>query len=219
MAGLVGSGRTEIALGVIGARRVNTGDLMIDGSPRLLRSPGDAMRHGVVYVAEDRKDAVFYDKSIDFNIRASLLGPHRQGTRKRSVRETRHVVSQSIAKLGVKAESLDASARTLSGGNQQKLLFARAAAARPRLLILDEPTHGVDVGTRHEIHSIIRQFADDGMAVWVISSELDEVLDLADRIVVVREGRIAAEVPAGTDPTPVLAAALGTAATDQEITA
>lgn len=219
MAGLVGAGRSEMARGVIGATRISGGQLLIDGETFAPRSPGDAMRCGVVYVAEDRRDAVFYDKSIEFNVRVGMLGP-KQGTSGRpGERAVRNIIDRSIAKLGVKADSLDVAARTLSGGNQQKLLFARAAAIRPRLLILDEPTHGVDVGTRSEIHQLIRQFADDGMAIWVISSELEEILDLAERIVVVRDGRIVAEVAAGHDPIPVLAAALGTAATDQEISA
>lgn len=218
MAGLVGSGRTEIALGLIGARRVDSGEITINGVARRLSSPGDAVRRGVVYIAEDRKDAVFYEKSIEFNIRAGLIGARRRGGKRLREREARRIIDESIAKLGVKAESLDAHASTLSGGNQQKLLFARASAAQPRLLILDEPTHGVDIGTRQEIHSLIRQFADQGMAVWVISSELDEILDLAARIVVIREGCLAAEVPAGADPIPILAAAMG-ATTDQEMSA
>lgn len=218
MAGLVGAGRTEIARGVIGATALTSGEVLIDGNVRKLRSPGDAIRHGVVYVAEDRKDAVFYDKSIEFNIRASLLGPRRRGRARPGERAARRLVSDLAKKLSVKAASLEAPAASLSGGNQQKLLFARAVSVEPTLLILDEPTHGVDIGTRHEIHELIRALAADGMSIWVISSELDEILDLATRIVVVRDGQVLTEVTAGDDPIPILAAAMGAATADQEVT-
>ncbi|ADB49693.1 sugar ABC transporter ATP-binding protein [Conexibacter woesei] len=215
MAGLVGAGRTEIAHGVIGAAPLRGGEVLVEGVPRRLRSPGDAIRHGIVYVAEDRKDAVFYDKSIAFNVRASLLGPRRVGSGRPRERAVGRLVATLAGRLSVKAPSLEADAASLSGGNQQKLLFARAVSVEPKLLILDEPTHGVDIGTRHEIHGLIRQLAADGMAVWVISSELDEILDLATRIVVVRLGRIETEVTAGHDPIPILAAAMGAATADQ----
>ncbi len=215
MAGLVGSGRTELARGVIGATPLRGGELMVDGVARRFRSPGDAMRHGIVYVAEDRKEAVFYDKSIDFNVRASLLAPPPRGIRLPADRTARELVARLAGMFGIKTPSLDAPASSLSGGNQQKILFARAVSVQPRLLILDEPTHGVDIGTRHDIHEFTRKLAADGIAVWVISSELDEVLDLATRIVVMREGRIVREVPAGADPIPILAAALGTASPEK----
>lgn len=210
MAGLVGSGRTEIALGAGGAVPLSAGEVRVGGRGRRFASPGDALADGVVYIAEDRKDAVFYDKSIGFNIRASLLGPRRRGAPRRpGDTEARRLTEQLAERLAVKTSWLGAPARSLSGGNQQKLLFARAAAVRPSVVILDEPTHGVDIGARSEIHELIRGLAADGIAVWVISSELEEVLELATRVVVVRDGHIEAEVPAGSDPIPILAAALG----------
>ncbi|MFC8849165.1 MULTISPECIES: sugar ABC transporter ATP-binding protein [unclassified Micromonospora] len=212
MAGLVGAGRTEIALGAIGATPLRSGQVLVDGQRRRLRSPSDALAHGVVYIAEDRKDALFYDKSVGFNIRASLLGPSRNTVPRPREGEARQLAGRLAQRLAVKAPSLATLARGLSGGNQQKLLFARAVSVRPRVLILDEPTHGVDIGSRAETHELIRQLADEGIAIWMISSELDEILDLATRIVVVRDGRIQTEVPAGHDPTPILAAALGATA-------
>lgn len=216
MAGLVGAGRTEIALGVVGATPVSSGEVVIDGVRRRFRSPGDALRHGVVYVAEDRKNALFYDKSVGFNIRASLLGRTSPGVRRPSERTARALAAKLFERMAVKAPSLDVPARSLSGGNQQKLLFARAASTTPKILILDEPTHGVDIGSRSETHDFIRQLASEGVAVWVISSELDEILAVSTRVVVVREGSIQTEVSTGEDPTQILAVALGVPATNPQ---
>jgi ABC-type sugar transport system ATPase subunit len=216
MAGLVGAGRTEIALGVVGATPVSAGEVLVTGEPLRFGSPGDALRHGVVYVAEDRKNALFYDKSVGFNIRASLLGRTRAGTRRLAERKAKELSAALFQRLAVKAPSLEVPARSLSGGNQQKLLFARAASTQPQVLILDEPTHGVDIGSRSETHDFIRQLASEGVAVWVISSELDEILAVATRVVVVRDGSIQTEVSAGEDPTQILAAALGVPANYQQ---
>jgi ABC-type sugar transport system ATPase subunit len=118
-------------------------------------------------------------------------------------------VRDLMTSLAVKSDGPSVLASTLSGGNQQKLLFARALAARPRLLILDEPTHGVDVATKREIHQLVRELAQDGLAVWFISSEAEEIAELATRIVVIRAGELAADYPAGTTVEEVLAAGFG----------
>lgn len=209
MAGLVGAGRTEIALGAIGATPTSGGEVVVDGARRRFSSPSEALRNGIVYVSEDRKNALFYDKSIGFNIRASLLGPTRTGARRLAEGKARQLARRLFDRMAVKAPSLEVPARSLSGGNQQKLLFARAASTSPKVMILDEPTHGVDIGSRSETHDFIRQLAADGVAVWVISSELDEILAVATRVVVVRDGTIQAEIASGEDPTQILAAALG----------
>jgi ABC-type sugar transport system ATPase subunit len=216
MAGLVGAGRTEIALGVVGATVASGGEVLIDGTRHRFRSPGEALRQGVVYVAEDRKNALFYDKSVGFNIRASLLGPTPVGARRLTESKARALSLRLFERLAVKAPSLELPARSLSGGNQQKLLFARAASTQPKVLILDEPTHGVDIGSRSETHDFIRQLAAEGVAVWVISSELDEILAVATRIVVVRDGTIQTEVAPGENPTQILAAALSVPANYQQ---
>lgn len=213
MAGLVGAGRTEIALGAIGATPASEGEVLVNGQRVRLNSPGDALRHGIVYVAEDRKNALFYDKSIGFNIRASLLGNVGRGRSRMPERKAKSLAASLFARLAVKAPSMELPARSLSGGNQQKLLFARAASTQPKVMILDEPTHGVDIGSRAETHDFIRQLAADGVAVWVISSELDEIVAVATRVVVVRDGTIQAEIASGEDPTQILAAALGVQAT------
>lgn len=207
MSGLVGSGRTEIALAVIGATQATSGTLRIDNKPVQFRDPSKALQAGIAFVPEGRRDAVFYGQSVDFNIRSGFWG-ERRGTGRGRAAET-SAVRHLMAQLKVKARAPDARASTLSGGNQQKLLFARALSTNPRLLILDEPTHGVDVGTKREIHDLIRGLAAEGLAVWFISSEVEEVVELATRILVVHQGRIAGELPGGSSIEDVLARNFG----------
>jgi ABC-type sugar transport system ATPase subunit len=210
MSGLVGSGRTEIALGVVGATRLDGGTISLGGRRVSIADPSDAVRQGVVFVPEGRRDAIFYGRSVDFNIRAGMWGRLGDGMRRPSSAEARRRVIELMSRLSVKAASPDVLASTLSGGNQQKLLFARALGTRPRLLILDEPTHGVDVGTKRETHDLIRSLAADGMAIWFISSEVEEIADLAQRVLVVRHGRLVADLPGATSIEDILAANFGT---------
>lgn len=205
MAGLVGSGRTEIALGVIGGLQTVGGRVRIDGVPVRIGDPSEAVRRGIAFVPEGRRDAIYYGQSVDFNIRSGAWGRVPRGSRRPSGREARRRVRELMRSLSVKAANPEVRASALSGGNQQKLLFARALSTRPRLLILDEPTHGVDVGTKRETHELIRRLADDGIAVWFISSEVEEVADLATRTLVVHDGRIVDELPGGTAPDAILA--------------
>jgi ABC-type sugar transport system ATPase subunit len=207
MSGLVGSGRTEIALAVIGATKATSGSIQINGKPERFADPSKALQAGIAFVPEGRRDAVFYGQSVDFNIRSGFWGERRSTHLGRSA-ET-GAVRNLMAQLKVKARAPDARASTLSGGNQQKLLFARALSSSPRLLILDEPTHGVDVGTKREIHDLVRALAAQGLAVWFISSEVEEVVELATRILVVHQGRIAGELPRGASIEDVLARNFG----------
>ncbi len=207
MSGLVGSGRTEIALAVIGAAKAAAGTMDIDGKPVQFGDPSKALRAGIAFVPEGRRDAVFYGQSVDFNIRSGFWGERRSPHRGRAAETS--AVRNLMAQLKVKARAPDARASTLSGGNQQKLLFARALSTNPRLLILDEPTHGVDVGTKREIHDLVRSLATEGLAVWFISSEVEEVVELATRILVVHQGRIAGELPGGSPIEDVLARNFG----------
>ena len=146
--------------------------------------------------------------------RTRMENPHafRKNWPKKKARENRSeraAVRSLMARLKVKAPDPDIRASTLSGGNQQKLLIARALSTNPRLLILDEPTHGVDVGTKREIHELVRGLAADGIAVWFISSEVEEIVELATRILVVHQGRIAGELPGGASIQDVLARNFG----------
>lgn len=208
MAGLVGAGRTEIAHAVIGVTRATSGTIRLNGMPVRFRNPTAAVRAGVAFVPEGRREAVFYGQSVDFNIRAGTLG-HRAGRQRerRSVAGRR--VVDLIGRLAVKAADARVGAATLSGGNQQKLLFARALLSQPKLIILDEPTHGVDVGAKRDTYELIRRLAAEGMAVWLISSEADELHELADRTVVIHQGRVVADLPKGTPAEQIILRSFG----------
>ncbi|HVZ14622.1 MAG TPA: sugar ABC transporter ATP-binding protein [Bauldia sp.] len=205
MSGLVGSGRTEIAHAVIGATHPGSGVLRFAGAPVHFGDPAEALRVGIAFVPEGRREAVFYGQSVDFNIRAGFWGTGERDGAPGSRVERTQAVRALMARLQVKAPDPHIRAATLSGGNQQKLLIARALSASPRLLILDEPTHGVDVGTKREIHDLMRSLAAEGIAVWFISSEVEEVVELATRILVVHQGRVVAELPGGSPIEDVLA--------------
>lgn len=209
MAGLIGAGRSEIAAGIIGLTPVSSGTMTLFGKRVVPRNPRHAQRLGISYVAEERRTEVFYGQSVAYNLTARVfdelakVGFVPAGAQARKARE----LSSSF---GVKTSSVDAPITSLSGGNQQKVLLARALAPRPRVLILDEPTRGVDVGTKTEIYALLRSLArNENIAVLFISSEMEEVLELADRIVVVRHGRIVRDSPNTSDPNPVVAAAMG----------
>lgn len=194
LAGLVGAGRTELAEALYGADKVVSGVIEVDGRPRTLRSPRRAIRVGIGLAPEDRKgQGLFLDRSVSDNVSLSVL---RRLTRAHFVRrKAEHELVESMTgRMRVKTASLAAPVRTLSGGNQQKVLLARWVARNPRVLILDEPTRGIDVGAKSEIYHLIDELTRSGMAVLLISSELPELIGLADRILVMREGRIAGEV-------------------------
>jgi ABC-type sugar transport system ATPase subunit len=214
MSGLVGSGRTEIAHAAIGAAATNGGEIRFGGAPVHFADPAQALRAGIAFVPEGRREAVFYGQSVDFNIRSGFWGIGRRDTGMSGRSARTAAVRALMAKLKVKAPDPHIRASTLSGGNQQKLLIARALSAGPRLLILDEPTHGVDVGTKREIHNLARGLAAEGIAVWFISSEVEEIVELATRIVIVHQGRVAGELPGGSTIEQVLTRNFGEASVD-----
>ncbi|GLY20345.1 sugar ABC transporter ATP-binding protein [Micromonospora sp. NBRC 101691] len=209
MSGLVGAGRTEIAEAVIGLRTPTRGGIRVAGRPVRIPSPGRAQRLGLAYVAEERRTEVFHAQSVGYNLTVRVLSSlGRLGWV--SPRRTNAKARELTERFGVKAASSEALITSLSGGNQQKVLLARALAARPKVLILDEPTRGVDVGTKAEIYATLRALAhEEGLAVWFISSELEEVVELADRVVVVRNGRVTLDAPNNAGPQPIVAAAMG----------
>ncbi len=209
MAGLVGAGRTEIIRAVIGADPLFEGEIRLKGRRVQFGSPRDALRGGIAFISEERRTSVFYGHDISFNLTSNVLETFgRFGFFSRARR--RAFAQASADSIGVKAKSVDVPIRTLSGGNQQKVLMARALASRPSLVILDEPTRGVDVRTKADMYRLIRDLAHvQGLAVWFVSSEMDEVLQLADRILVVRNGRIADNLPRGPQAARVVASALG----------
>ena len=219
MAGLVGSGRTEIIRAIIGADPLFGGDIRLKGKPVRFGSPRSALRGGIAFITEERRTSVFYGHDISFNLTSNVLERFgRFGFF--SERKRRAFAQKSADEIGVKADNVDVGIRTLSGGNQQKVLLARALASNPSLLILDEPTRGVDVRTKADMYRQIRTLAhEQGLAVWFVSSELDEILQLADRIVVVRGGEIADSLARGPQAARVVASALGEKIEDAATTA
>ena len=195
LAGLVGSGRTELAETVFGLRPADGGSVLIDGASVHISAPGEAIAHGIGYVPEDRRQhGVVLPMSVAANTSlASLSAVARRGVI--DVVAERRAAERAVAALGVKTASVDAPVESLSGGNQQKVALARWLATNPSILILDEPTHGVDVSAKAEIHAIINRLADAGTAVLMISSELPEVLAISDRVAVMRGGTIAGVLP------------------------
>jgi ABC-type sugar transport system ATPase subunit len=194
LAGLVGAGRSEIAQAIIGLARPSGGSLEVFGRPARIRSPAAAARLGIAYVTEDRKArGLFLNRPVRENLTmASLARFYRFPFLQR--RKERSFVDQMIRTLDVRLASLAAEIRTLSGGNQQKCLIGRALAVEPKILILDEPTRGVDIGAKQEIYRLIERLVAEGLAIVLISSEMEEILRLSDRIVVLRQGRIAANL-------------------------
>jgi ribose transport system ATP-binding protein len=193
LAGLVGSGRSELAHVIFGAEPVAGGEILIDGQPVRLRNPGDAIRHGVGLVTEDRKKSgLILNFPLYMNHTLPSLG--------RFVRNWRVVQRLEIEafkrwgdKLQIHSRSASQEARFLSGGNQQKVVLAKWLERKPRLLILDEPTRGVDVATKAEIYRLINDLAAQGTAILMISSDLPEVLGMSDRVVVMHDGRVTGE--------------------------
>jgi galactofuranose transport system ATP-binding protein len=194
LAGLLGSGRTELARAVFGADRPDGGEMEFDGTAFAPETPAAAIAAGIGFCSEDRKlDGVVPDMSVRENLTLALL-PHlaRAGVVDRE--KQREVVDRFIRRLAIKCSSSDQPVRELSGGNQQKVLLARWLCMNPRLLILDEPTRGIDVGAKAEIQSLIGQLAADGLGVLMISSEMEEILEGSDRVFVLREGKTVAKL-------------------------
>jgi ABC-type sugar transport system ATPase subunit len=195
-AGLVGAGRSEVAQAVFGLDPDATGRVLVAGKPIRLDGPREAMRAGVGLVPEDRKrQGLVLAMTALSNITLPILGAMLSKWSFIRRRSERALVGTYFTRLSVRASSVDAVAAGLSGGNQQKLVLAKWLAARCRVLMLDEPTRGVDVGAKAEIHALIDELASRGAAILLISSELPEVLNLSTRIIVLRAGRIAGELP------------------------
>jgi L-arabinose transport system ATP-binding protein len=209
LAGLVGAGRSELCGALAGDLPIRSGQVSVDGKPVVLRHPSDAIRAGIAYAPEERKaQALLLTRTVRDNITLAVL---RQLSRLRFMRRAaeRDLAASYVEKLRIRTPSLEQEVRKLSGGNQQKVVLARWLARRPKVLLLDEPTRGVDVGAKAEIYQLIAGLAEEGMAVLVVSSELPEVLGLADRIVVMQRGRVTGELDrAGATEEAILALAM-----------
>jgi ABC-type sugar transport system ATPase subunit len=194
LAGLVGAGRSELLETVFGLHRPSAGTVEVEGLPASFRSPRDAIRGGVAFVPADRKvQGLIHEMSVRENlVMASTSGVAR--VRRPAARRELRVVRESFEGMRIRAGSPRAAVATLSGGNQQKIVLAKWLATSPRVLMLDEPTRGVDVGAKAEIYQLLFDAAESGVGVLVSSSENPELLTLCDRILVMFRGRIAAEL-------------------------
>ncbi len=198
LAGLVGAGRSEIARAIFGIDDYDAGTVAVAGKPLPAGCVPSAIAAGLALVPEDRQhEGLVLAMSVGGNISLAMLNRLRRWGLLSSRREA-ELIARQMRELSVKAAGPQAAAETLSGGNQQKLVLAKWLAGDPRVLILDEPTRGVDVGAKAQVHRLIRELAADGMATVLISSELPEILTLSDRVFVIRAGRIAGELDGKT---------------------
>jgi ribose transport system ATP-binding protein len=190
MAGLVGAGRTELACAVFGVDRAEAGVLRLSGETISVRSPRDAIEHGIFLVPEDRKrSGLVLDNSVTENVTLANLTAFASAMLVRPSAE-RECALRQLKALNIKAPSVDIRVSTLSGGNQQKVVLAKWLSMRPKVIIFDEPTRGIDVGAKSEIYALMRGLADAGVAILMISSDMEEVIGVSDRIVVMWEGAI-----------------------------
>lgn len=207
--GLVGAGRSEVMQAVFGLTRPTRGEIRVKGKPQVIRSPADAIRAGIAYVPEDRQtQGVVLPFGVRENVTLASIRRHVKDlllSRRSELADTRRLGTR----LAIKATSWDQKVQELSGGNQQKVVIAKWLATSPKILILDEPTKGIDVGSKAAVHEFMIELVGEGLAVLLISSELPEIMGMADRILVMYEGRIVREF----ERTEMNAAAIVTAAT------
>lgn len=188
--GLMGSGRSEIMHAIFGSSNKENGSVWIDGKEVSIKSPEDAMKNGIGFITEDRKsEGLLLEKSI----RENLSLPNLKELSKNGVinKKAENKISESSMKMfNVKAENIETATKNLSGGNQQKVVIAKWVLTNPKILILDEPTRGVDVGAKEEIYQIINDLASQGIAIIMVSSDLPEIIGMSDRLIVMREGEL-----------------------------
>ncbi len=190
VAGLMGAGRTDIMKAIFGYEPLDSGQIFINGQEVKIDSPIDAIRQRIAFITEDRKSEGLV---LDFSIRENLALPNLESLSKGSVLSNeleQQFTADMMKLLNVKASSGEQAVKSLSGGNQQKVVIAKWLGIHPQLLILDEPTRGVDVGAKKEIYSIMNKLTEEGDAVIMVSSELPEVLGMSDRVLVIHEGKV-----------------------------
>ena len=194
LAGLMGAGRTEVAQTLFGARKANSGSITIDGQAVKIHNPIQAMQHKIGFVTEDRKTEGLL---LDFSIQDNIMLTNFDKTCRMGITQPtseNQFVQKFIDQLAIRTTNAHLPVKSLSGGNQQKVVLAKWLGTEPDIPILDEPTRGVDIGAKKEIYTIINQLAEAGVAILMISSELPEVIGMADRVLVMHEGRITGEV-------------------------
>lgn len=196
VAGLMGAGRTELMKLLYGAAQRSGGSVQLDGREVLARTPQDGLANGIVYISEDRKrDGLVLGMSVKENMSLTALRYFSRAGGGLKHAAERQAVGDFIRLFNIKTPTMDQPIGLLSGGNQQKVAIARGLMTRPKVLILDEPTRGVDVGAKKEIYQLINQFKQEGLSIILVSSEMPEVMGMSDRILVMHEGRLSGEFP------------------------
>ena len=196
MAGLMGAGRTELARAIYGADKIDSGEVFINGKKVNIHNPKDAVKLGIAYLSEDRKrDGLMLDQDVSFNTYIANLDKYSKGGIVND-KEIRKTVGEFVEALSIKTPSLQQLTQFLSGGNQQKVLVARWLCKKSDIIFFDEPTRGIDVGSKYEIYCLINELAENGAAVVMITSEMAEILGMSDRIMVMYEGTVVGELSA-----------------------
>ncbi|EFG2744548.1 ATP-binding cassette domain-containing protein, partial [Escherichia coli] len=211
VSGLMGAGRTELMKIIYGAMAKTGGTVEMDGKACQINSPKAGLDNGIVYISEDRKrDGLVLGMSVKENMSLTALPYFSSKTGRLNHKEEHLTVSDFIQLFNIKTPGMDQIIGFLSGGNQQKVAIARGLMTRPKVLILDEPTRGVDVGAKKEIYQLINKFKQEGLSIILISSEMPEVMGMSDRILVMHEGRISGEFAAeNVTQEALMAAAVG----------
>ncbi|MFJ8247527.1 sugar ABC transporter ATP-binding protein [Peribacillus asahii] len=194
VAGLMGAGRTEIMRALFGVDQADSGEVFIEGKKVSIRQPIDAVKHGLAFITENRKDEGLI---LDFSVRENIGLPNLGSFAPNGIvkaNEEKQFVEMMVKRLSVKTASTETIIGNLSGGNQQKVVIAKWIGTSPKVLIMDEPTRGIDVGAKREIYELMNELTERGLAIIMVSSELPEVLGMSDRILVIHEGKIAGEL-------------------------
>ncbi|ONI40640.1 hypothetical protein AN639_02835 [Candidatus Epulonipiscium fishelsonii] len=195
IAGLAGAGRTELVRSLFGADKKDSGEMYIEGQQVDIKSPLDAKRHGLGFITEDRKEeGLFLNMELHTNLGMTILKELKRGL-KISLKHEEDLMREYITSLKIKCHNEHQKAKNLSGGNQQKVVIAKWLATKPRILIMDEPTRGIDIGAKNQIYDLISTLAEQGIGIIVISSELPELLQVSDRIITLAEGRKTGDMP------------------------
>jgi ABC-type sugar transport system ATPase subunit len=193
-AGIVGAGRTETIKAILGLDKRTSGEITINGRTAAIKRPVDAYNLGIGFIPESRREeSIFPEKSVKFNLVIKVLSEFISGARVSFVKE-KEITDTYIKKLSVKTASHNALIKNLSGGNQQKVVIASWLAAKPKILIMDEPTRGIDVGAKAEIYALMNALAREGIGIIMISSELPEIINMSDRVLVMKDGEITREL-------------------------
>lgn len=198
LAGLIGAGRTEVARLICGVDKVTQGELLINGQPVHIKSPVDAVRQGIGWVPEDRKlHGLVLGMDVQENTTMAVLQRISNVLGAVKTKEAKRITNEYVAALSIATPSISQTVRNLSGGNQQKVVLAKWLSTHPKLLIMDEPTRGIDIGAKAEVHALMSRLAQQGMGILMISSEMPEIIGMSDRVIVMCQGRITGEFAHG----------------------